>query len=72
MLVDFLISSPAGPFVLEVDPGSSARLERRKRIRNDRFAEASVPVISYDPGSESADIRFVLPPGMGPWAPQCS
>jgi hypothetical protein len=71
MLVDFLVASPMGPFVLEVDPSGSARNERRKRQRNERFAKANVPIVSYDPGSEHSDIRYAVPPDMGPWCPQC-
>jgi len=69
MLVDFLVSSPNGPFVLEVDPHDSSRIEPRKKLRNQRFEEAKVSFISYNPAAKHPDIRYALPPGFGPWRP---
>jgi hypothetical protein len=67
LLVDVLVFPNAGPFVLEVDPNSS-NAEPRKQLRNSRLTKGDVPFHSYDPVRHS-DLRYILPPGIGPWWP---
>jgi hypothetical protein len=67
LLVDVLVFPNTGPFVLEVDPNSS-NAEPRKQLRNSRLTKGDVPFHSYDPVRHS-DLRYILPPDIGPWWP---
>ncbi|HEY1793339.1 MAG TPA: hypothetical protein VGG34_10510 [Opitutaceae bacterium] len=67
MLVDFIVHSATGPFVLEEDPHNSF-FELRKLHRNSRFEKENVSFLSHD-GARYPDLRYSLPSGVGPWSP---
>jgi Domain of unknown function(DUF2779) len=56
-----------------VRPGTSAEriAEIRCQLRNSRFTRGDVSFHSYDP-SRHSDLRYILPPGIGPWWPRAA